>query len=178
MAAPSPALSRLSPSLLRPSEISILPASDSRNLCIRASSTNEPDDGIPLAETDSDHRESTIDDQCSSSTPSTAGPERSLFPYRLENGMDVGIYKRPFEDPPRCGVQWHRACIYPESLGRVAMEHVKPGSNLYVEGNLETKVNDKITGVPRQIREIAIRRDETHAKYTNCFPACHLISTK
>ncbi|XP_031476450.1 single-stranded DNA-binding protein, mitochondrial-like isoform X2 [Nymphaea colorata] len=202
MAPPPPALSRLAPSLLRLSELWILPASHSRNLCTGTSSTNEPDDGIFSAETDFDRRETTVDDRCPSSSPTTEGLNRSPFPYRLENGMDVGIYKAilvgqvgqapvqkklksgltvtlfsigtggihnnlgsfdgrsPIEDPPRCTVQWHRACIYPEPLGKVAMEHVKPGSILYIEGNLETKVfNDKITGVPRQIREIAIRRD-------------------
>lgn len=42
----------------------------------------------------------------------------------------------------------------------MALNHVKPGSTLYVEGNLETKVfSDPITGLVRRIREVAIRRD-------------------
>lgn len=74
--------------------------------------------------------------------------------------------RRPLEDEEprqyadRCAVQWHRVCIYPERLGFMALNHVKPGSTLYVEGNLETKVfSDPITGLVRRIREVAIRRD-------------------
>ncbi|CAN6446964.1 unnamed protein product [Victoria cruziana] len=80
--------------------------------------------------------------------------------------------RRPFdnEDPKeyagRCAVQWHRTCIYPESLGRVAVQHVKSGSILYIEGNLETKVfTDPITGLPRRLREIAIRGDGQERNY-------------
>ncbi|KAH0466706.1 hypothetical protein IEQ34_003944 [Dendrobium chrysotoxum] len=72
--------------------------------------------------------------------------------------------RRPLEDEEprqyaeRCAVQWHRVCIYPERLGRIALNHVKPGSLLYLEGNLETKVfSDPITGLVRRIREVAIR---------------------
>ncbi|XP_020594365.1 single-stranded DNA-binding protein, mitochondrial-like, partial [Phalaenopsis equestris] len=41
--------------------------------------------------------------------------------------------RRPLEDEEpmqyaeRCAVQWHRVCIYPERLGRIALNHVKPG---------------------------------------------------
>ncbi|XP_020581135.1 uncharacterized protein LOC110025168 [Phalaenopsis equestris] len=72
--------------------------------------------------------------------------------------------RRPLEDEEpmqyaeRCAVQWHRVCIYPERLGRIALNHVKPGSLLYLEGNLESKVfSDPITGLVRRIREVAIR---------------------
>ncbi|WOK92538.1 hypothetical protein Cni_G01229 [Canna indica] len=60
----------------------------------------------------------------------------------------------------RCAVQWHRVSVYPDRLGNLALKHVKPGSILYLEGNLETKVfTDTVTGLVRRIREIAIRRD-------------------
>ncbi|KAF3795990.1 Single-stranded DNA-binding protein [Nymphaea thermarum] len=107
---------------------------------------------------------------------------QSPMQKKLKSGRTVTLFsvgtggirnnRRPFdnEDPKeyagRCAVQWHRTCIYPEPLGRVAMEHVKSGSILYIEGNLETKVfTDPITGLPRRLREIAIRGDE--AKFSN-----------
>lgn len=66
----------------------------------------------------------------------------------------------PREYAERSAVQWHRVSVYPERLGNLALKHVKPGSILYLEGNLETKVfSDPITGLVRRIREIAIRRD-------------------
>ncbi|KAL7127031.1 hypothetical protein ABFS83_14G226800 [Erythranthe nasuta] len=74
--------------------------------------------------------------------------------------------RRPLdnEDPRdyanRCAVQWHRVSVYPERLGELAMKSVVPGSILYLEGNLETKIfNDPITGLVRRIREVAIRRN-------------------
>ncbi|XP_027124774.1 single-stranded DNA-binding protein, mitochondrial-like [Coffea eugenioides] len=74
--------------------------------------------------------------------------------------------RRPFdnEEPrefaDRCAVQWHRVAVYPERLGALTVKHAVPGSVLYVEGNLETKIfNDPITGLVRRIREIAIRRN-------------------
>lgn len=74
--------------------------------------------------------------------------------------------RRPFHDEEpkdyanRCSVQWHRVSIYPERLGSVVMKNVLPGSILYLEGNLETKVfTDQITGLVRRIREVAIRQN-------------------
>ncbi|EAY75145.1 hypothetical protein OsI_03039 [Oryza sativa Indica Group] len=66
--------------------------------------------------------------------------------------------EEPHQYAERCSVQWHRVCIYPERLGSLALKHVKTGSVLYLEGNLETKVfSDPITGLVRRIREIAVR---------------------
>lgn len=74
--------------------------------------------------------------------------------------------RRPLdnEDPKeyanRCAVQYHRVVIYPERLGRLVAKNMVPGSILYLEGNLETKVfSDQITGLVRRVREIAIRRN-------------------
>ncbi|XP_015883063.3 single-stranded DNA-binding protein, mitochondrial [Ziziphus jujuba] len=94
----------------------------------------------------------------------------------LKNGMRLTMFavgtggirnnRRPFdnENPNeyanRCAVQWHRVCIYPERLGSIAMKNALPGSILYMEGNLETKIfTDPITGLVRRIREIAIRQN-------------------
>ncbi|KAF8675904.1 hypothetical protein HU200_047401 [Digitaria exilis] len=93
---------------------------------------------------------------------------------RLRNGRTVVLFslgtggirnnRRPLdhEEPhqyaDRCSVQWHRVCVYPERLGTLALNHVKTGTVLYLEGNLETKVFcDPITGLVRRIREIAVR---------------------
>ncbi|XP_057421691.1 single-stranded DNA-binding protein, mitochondrial [Lotus japonicus] len=60
----------------------------------------------------------------------------------------------------RCAVQWHRVTIYPERLGTLVMKHATPGSTLYVEGNLESKVfSDPTTGLVRRIREVSVRRN-------------------
>ncbi|XP_060172651.1 single-stranded DNA-binding protein, mitochondrial [Lycium barbarum] len=95
---------------------------------------------------------------------------------RLKSGRTVTLLslgtggirnnRRPFdnEEPReyanRCAVQWHRVSVYPERLGEMAMKSIIPGSILYVEGNLETKIfTDPITGLVRRIREIAVRRN-------------------
>ncbi|XP_052180578.1 single-stranded DNA-binding protein, mitochondrial isoform X2 [Diospyros lotus] len=69
--------------------------------------------------------------------------------------------EEPREYANRCAVQWHRVSIYADYLGKLAMKHADPGSILYLEGNLETKIfNDPRTGLVRRIREIAIRGNE------------------
>lgn len=95
---------------------------------------------------------------------------------RLKSGRTVTLLslgtggirnnRRPFdnEEPGeyanRCAVQWHRVSVYPERLGEMAVKSIVPGSILYVEGNLETKIfTDPITGLVRRIREIAIRKN-------------------
>ncbi|EEF50659.1 single-stranded DNA-binding protein, mitochondrial [Ricinus communis] len=68
--------------------------------------------------------------------------------------------EEPREYANRCAVQWHRVSVYPERLGSIVMKHLLPGSIMYLEGNLETKVfTDPITGLVRRIREVAIRQD-------------------
>ncbi|XVF11170.1 hypothetical protein REPUB_Repub08aG0002900 [Reevesia pubescens] len=57
-------------------------------------------------------------------------------------------------------VQWHRVCVYQEMLGGLIMKHAVPGTTVYVEGNLETKIfTDPITGLDRRLREISVRRN-------------------
>jgi single-strand DNA-binding protein len=74
--------------------------------------------------------------------------------------------RRPLENESpndyanRCAVQWHRISVYPQRLGNLLMKHVVPGSVLYVEGNLETKIfSDPISGLVRRVREVAVRRN-------------------
>ena len=69
-------------------------------------------------------------------------------------------HENPREYANRCAVQWHRVTVYPERLGNLLMKNVLPGSTLYVEGNLETKVfSDPVTGLVRRVREVAVRRN-------------------
>ncbi|CAN6577987.1 unnamed protein product [Malus baccata var. baccata] len=66
----------------------------------------------------------------------------------------------PVEYANRCNVQWHRVCVYPDRLSMIAMKNVVPGSILYLEGNLETKIfTDPVSGLVRRVREIAVRRN-------------------
>lgn len=73
--------------------------------------------------------------------------------------------RRPLEDESpkeyadRSMVQWHRVSIYVDNIGGIAMQHLKQGAHVYLEGNLETKIfSDPITGLVKRVREIAIRR--------------------
>uniref|UniRef100_A0A7C8YGX4 Single-stranded DNA-binding protein n=1 Tax=Opuntia streptacantha TaxID=393608 RepID=A0A7C8YGX4_OPUST len=68
--------------------------------------------------------------------------------------------EEPREYADRCNVQWHRVSIYPDKLSEIVMKHCQPGTILYIEGNLETKIfTDQITGLVRRVREIAVRRN-------------------
>lgn len=84
----------------------------------------------------------------------------SLGTGGLRNNRRPFDNEEPREFADRCTVQWHRVAVYPERLGALAVKNAVPGSLLYVEGNLETRIfNDPITGLVRRIREIAIRRN-------------------
>uniref|UniRef100_A0A2P2P390 Uncharacterized protein MANES_01G021700 n=1 Tax=Rhizophora mucronata TaxID=61149 RepID=A0A2P2P390_RHIMU len=97
--------------------------------------------------------------------------QKKLKSGRVVTMLSVGTggirnNRRPFNDEEpkeyanRGSVQWHRVSVYLEGLGNIVMKNVVPGSIVYLEGNLETKVlGDPITGLVRRIREIAIRRD-------------------
>ncbi|KZV21710.1 single-stranded DNA-binding protein, mitochondrial [Dorcoceras hygrometricum] len=87
--------------------------------------------------------------------------------------------EEPKDYANRCAVQWHRVSLYPERLGELAVKNFVPGSILYVEGNLETKIfNDPITGLVRRIREIAVRRNDDHNVSSFCEVAyCQLATS-
>ncbi|CAL1370013.1 unnamed protein product [Linum trigynum] len=101
---------------------------------------------------------------------------QSPFQKKLKGGRTVTLLslgtggirnnRRPLENEEprdyenRCAVQWHRVSVYPERLGDIVMKNIVPGSIVYLEGNLETKIfTDPITGIVRRVREIAIRRN-------------------
>ncbi|XP_020227375.1 single-stranded DNA-binding protein, mitochondrial [Cajanus cajan] len=81
----------------------------------------------------------------------TGGIRNNRRPLDNENPKDYAN---------RSAIQWHRVSIYPQRLGNLVVKHIGPGSMLYVEGNLETKVfTDPISGLARRIREVAVRRN-------------------
>lgn len=91
--------------------------------------------------------------------------QKKLKSGGIRNNRRPLDHENPREYANRCAVQWHRVTVYPERLGNLLMKNVLPGSTLYIEGNLETKVfSDPITGLVRRIREVAVRR---HGKLTN-----------
>ncbi|KAF3340051.1 single-stranded DNA-binding protein [Carex littledalei] len=84
----------------------------------------------------------------------------SLATGGIRNNRRPLAHERPEEYESRCSVQWHRVSVYPDRLVTIAMNIVKPGAVLYLEGNIETKVySDPVTGIVRRIREISVRGD-------------------
>ncbi|GMI76555.1 Mitochondrial single-stranded binding protein 2 [Hibiscus trionum] len=68
--------------------------------------------------------------------------------------------EEPGEYANRCAVQWHRVCVYQQWLGGHVLNQARPGTIVYLEGNLETKIfTDPINGLVRRLREVAIRRN-------------------
>ncbi len=66
----------------------------------------------------------------------------------------------PEEYAQRGYAQWHRVAVYQERMGQLAMRHIKQGTQVYLEGNIETRVyNEPVHGAVKHIREIAIRQN-------------------
>ncbi|XP_050377497.1 single-stranded DNA-binding protein, mitochondrial [Argentina anserina] len=81
----------------------------------------------------------------------TGGIRNNRRPFETEN---------PSEYANRCMVQWHRVCVYPERLGTIAVQNARPGSLIYLEGNLETKIyTEPTSGLVRRVRVVAIRKN-------------------
>ncbi|ESQ48043.1 hypothetical protein EUTSA_v10021489mg [Eutrema salsugineum] len=78
----------------------------------------------------------------------------------IRNNRRPMINEDPREYANRSAVQWHRVSVYPERLADLVLKNVEPGTIVYLEGNLETKIfTDPVTGLVRRIREVAIRRN-------------------
>jgi single-strand DNA-binding protein len=66
----------------------------------------------------------------------------------------------PEEYAERSYTQWHRVAVYQEKIGQLAMRNIKQGTQVYLEGNIETRVyNEPVNGIVKRIREIAIRQN-------------------
>ncbi|VVA98109.1 unnamed protein product [Arabis nemorensis] len=78
----------------------------------------------------------------------------------IRNNRRPMINEDPREYANRSVVQWHRVSVYPERLADLVLKKVEPGTIIYLEGHLETKIfTDPVTGLVRRIREVAIRRN-------------------
>ncbi|KAA3468719.1 single-stranded DNA-binding protein, mitochondrial isoform X1 [Gossypium australe] len=57
-------------------------------------------------------------------------------------------------------VQWHRIAVHNDILGAYAVQQVTKNSQVFVEGDIETRVyNDSINGEVKHVPEICIRRN-------------------
>lgn len=66
----------------------------------------------------------------------------------------------PEEFAERSSIQWHRVAVYQEKVGHLILRSMKQGTQVYVEGNIETRVyNDPNTQQVKRIREIAVRQN-------------------
>ncbi|KAJ4895028.1 hypothetical protein Rs2_21822 [Raphanus sativus] len=143
----------------------------------------------PNASPDPSHRFSRGEDRVMEERPLENGLDAGIFKAilvgqvgqlplqkKLKSGRTVTLFsvgtggirnnRRPLvnEDPReyanRSAVQWHRVSVYPERLADLVLKNVEPGTIVYLEGNLETKIfTDPVTGLVRRIREVAIRRN-------------------
>ncbi|KAK8698058.1 hypothetical protein V6N13_114189 [Hibiscus sabdariffa] len=56
--------------------------------------------------------------------------------------------------------QWHRIAVHNDALGAYAVQQITKNSQVFVEGDIETRVyNDSISGEVKYVPEICIRRD-------------------
>ena len=54
--------------------------------------------------------------------------------------------------------EWHRVVIFNENLGRVAEQYLRKGSNVYIEGQLQTRKWTDQQGVEKYTTEIVLQR--------------------
>ncbi|GMI95306.1 Mitochondrial single-stranded binding protein 2 [Hibiscus trionum] len=101
---------------------------------------------------------------------------KSPVQKKLKGGMSITMFsvgtggirinRRPHENEEpgeyanRSAVQWHRVCVYQQWLGDIVLNNALPGTIVYLEGNLETKIlSDPISGLVRRLREVSVRRN-------------------
>ncbi|KAJ7532238.1 hypothetical protein O6H91_14G079300 [Diphasiastrum complanatum] len=94
----------------------------------------------------------------------------------LKSGRSITIFtigtggmrtdRRPYEADisdevlEQRSMQWHRVCVHQERLGAIAYRVLKKGMQVYVEGNIETRVfNDSVSGAIRRVREVVLRQN-------------------
>lgn len=54
--------------------------------------------------------------------------------------------------------EWHRVVIFNENLGRVAEQYLRKGSNVYIEGQLQTRKWTDQQGVEKYTTEVVLQR--------------------
>ena len=59
---------------------------------------------------------------------------------------------------PREKTEWHRVVIFNENLGRVAEQYLRKGSNVYIEGQLQTRKWTDQQGIEKYTTEVVLQR--------------------
>ena len=54
--------------------------------------------------------------------------------------------------------EWHRVVIFNENLGRIAEQYLRKGSNVYIEGQLQTRKWTDQQGVEKYTTEVVLQR--------------------
>jgi single-strand DNA-binding protein len=54
--------------------------------------------------------------------------------------------------------EWHNVVIYNEALGKIASQYLRKGSEVYIEGSIETRKYQDQSGAERYITEIVVPR--------------------
>lgn len=54
--------------------------------------------------------------------------------------------------------EWHRVVIFNENLGRVAEQYLRKGSNVYIEGQLQTRKWTDQQGLEKYTTEVVLQR--------------------
>ncbi len=59
---------------------------------------------------------------------------------------------------PREKTEWHRVVIFKENIGPVAEQYLRKGSNVYIEGQLQTRKWTDQQGVEKYTTEVVLQR--------------------
>ena len=59
---------------------------------------------------------------------------------------------------PREKTEWHRVVIFNENLGRIAEQYLRKGSNVYLEGQLQTRKWTDQQGAEKYTTEVVLQR--------------------
>lgn len=59
---------------------------------------------------------------------------------------------------PREKTEWHRVVIFNENLGRIAEQYLRKGSNVFIEGQLQTRKWTDQQGVEKYTTEVVLQR--------------------
>jgi len=54
--------------------------------------------------------------------------------------------------------EWHNVVIYNEALGKIASQYLRKGSEVYIEGSIETRKYQDQSGAERYITEVVVPR--------------------
>lgn len=64
----------------------------------------------------------------------------------------------------RKATEWHRIVIFNEALGKIAMDHLRKGSSVYVEGRIQSRKYRDQQGNERKVSEIVLPRHRGELK--------------